>query len=116
MFYLRVFPTTTVRHGGYILAAVCVAWFITIEALTLATCTPVAYMWDPDIKGGHCISAQSAVIVISAANVVIDAVTVGLPLHEVLKLNLSREKKLGIFGVFLIGAMCVNAPLAMKIR
>ncbi|KAI3321639.1 hypothetical protein HD806DRAFT_159224 [Xylariaceae sp. AK1471] len=112
MFYLRIFPTKTVRRGGYTLAAVCVAWFIAVEALNLATCTPVAYTWDRSIKGGHCISAPSAVIVIGAINVVIDAVTVGLPIHEVMKLNLSKEKKLVIFGVFLIGGIATLASLA----
>ncbi|KAI0871840.1 hypothetical protein GGS24DRAFT_40131 [Hypoxylon argillaceum] len=112
IFYFRIFPTTTVRRGGYILAGTCLAWFVAIEALNLATCTPIAAMWDPTIKNGHCISAPAGVIVLGAANVVIDALTVGLPIHEVIKLNLSREKKYVIFGVFLIGGIATLASLA----
>lgn len=111
IFYFRIFPTTAVRRGGYIIVGICAAWFVAIEALNLATCTPIAYMWDPTIPGGHCITAPAGVIVLGALNVVIDAVTVALPIHEVIKLNLSREKKFVIFGVFLIGGIATAASL-----
>lgn len=114
IFYFRIFPTTAVRRGGYIIVGICAAWFVAIEALNLATCTPIAYMWDPTIPGGHCITAPAGVIVLGALNVVIDAVTVALPIHEVIKLNLSREKKFVIFGVFLIGGMCVEPRQKMQ--
>ncbi|KAH8163457.1 hypothetical protein CIB48_g4790 [Xylaria polymorpha] len=111
IFYFRIFPTKIVRRGGYILAAACISWFVAIEALNLATCKPIEFMWDRSLNG-HCISAPEGVIILGAANVVIDAVTVILPIHEVLKLNLSREKKLVIFGVFLIGGIACAASLA----
>ncbi|KAI8632860.1 hypothetical protein F5Y19DRAFT_332140 [Xylariaceae sp. FL1651] len=111
IFYFRIFPTQAVRRGGYVLGSICVAWFVAVEALNLATCTPVAYTWDRTIKGGHCISAPSAVIIIGAINVVIDAVTVGLPIHEVFKLHLSRQKKIIIFSIFLIGGIATAASL-----
>ncbi|KAI1748158.1 hypothetical protein F4782DRAFT_385209 [Xylaria castorea] len=114
IFYFRIFPTTIVRRGGYILAAVCVAWFVAIEALNLATCKPIEYMWNRSIEG-HCINAPEGVIILGAANVIIDAVTVTLPIHEVMKLNLSREKKLVIFGVFLIGGIACAASLTRLI-
>ncbi|KAI1122429.1 hypothetical protein F5Y10DRAFT_75871 [Nemania abortiva] len=112
IFYFRIFPTAIVRRGGFILAGTCLAWFVAIEALNLATCKPIAFMWDRTIKDGHCISAPAGVIVLGAFNVAIDAVTVGLPIHEVIKLNLSREKKYVIFGVFLIGGIATLASLA----
>lgn len=114
IFYFRIFPTNAVRRGGYILVGICAAWFVAIEALNLATCTPIAYMWDQTIPGGHCITAPEGVIVLGALNVIIDAVTVALPIHEVLKLNLSREKKVIIFGIFLIGGMCVEPRQKMQ--
>ncbi|KAI1178913.1 hypothetical protein F4777DRAFT_40265 [Nemania sp. FL0916] len=114
IFYFRIFPTSAVRRGGYLLAGTCITWFIAIEALNLATCKPISYMWDRSIKGS-CINAPSGVIVLGAFNVVIDIITVALPIHEVLKLNLSREKKLVIFGVFLIGGIATAASLARLI-
>ncbi|KAI1190762.1 hypothetical protein F5B17DRAFT_427238 [Nemania serpens] len=115
IFYFRIFPTNAVRRGGYILVGICAAWFVAIEALNLATCTPIAYMWDQTIPGGHCITAPEGVIVLGALNVIIDAVTVALPIHEVLKLNLSREKKVIIFGIFLIGGIATAASLTRLI-
>ncbi|GAP90160.1 putative integral membrane protein [Rosellinia necatrix] len=115
IFYFRIFPTKIVRRGGYIIATICLLWFVAIEGLNLATCTPIAKMWDWSITEGKCISAPAGVIVPGAFNVVIDAVTVALPIHEVQKLHLSREKKLVIFGVFLIGGIATGASLARLI-
>ncbi|KAF2969088.1 hypothetical protein GQX73_g4486 [Xylaria multiplex] len=112
LFYFRIFPTKIVRRGGYILAAICVAWFVAIEVLNLTLCKPIPYMWDRSIEGGHCISSPVGVIVPGAFNVVIDAVTVGLPIHEVRKLNLSREKKCCVFAIFCIGGIATAASLA----
>ncbi|KAI1116730.1 hypothetical protein F5Y14DRAFT_53802 [Nemania sp. NC0429] len=111
IFYFRIFPTTTIRRGGYVLVGICAAWFIAIEALMLATCTPIAFMWDPAIAGGHCVKTPAGAIVLGALNVIIDAFTVALPVHEVFKLNLSRKKKLIISGVFLIGGLATAASL-----
>jgi hypothetical protein len=80
-------------------------WFIAIEALNFAVCTPIAYTWDRTIEGGHCIVATSAVIVIGAANVAIDAATVCLPIRDVIGLQLPRQKKIVVFGIFAIGGM-----------
>ncbi|RWA10070.1 hypothetical protein EKO27_g5023 [Xylaria grammica] len=112
LFYFRVFPTKIVRRGGYILAATCIIWFITIEVLNVTQCKPIAFLWNRAINGGHCISSTVGFIVPGALNVVIDAVTVGLPIHEVIKLNLSREKKCCIFGIFCIGGIATAASLA----
>lgn len=108
LFYFRIFPTRTVRRASYVLAAVCIAWFVASEALSLALCTPVAYTWDRSIKGGKCIGVSPVKIISGAVNVAIDAFTVTLPIHEVVKLNMSRKKKLLVSGVFLIGGMYVH--------
>jgi hypothetical protein len=109
VFYFRIFPTKAVRRGGYILAAICISWFVAAEVLNLATCKPVAYTWDRTIGGGHCISAPAAVVTIGAVNVLIDVFTVGLPIHEVFKLDLSKRKKFLVYFIFLIGGMWVKS-------
>ncbi|TGJ87928.1 hypothetical protein E0Z10_g877 [Xylaria hypoxylon] len=112
LFCFRIFPTTIVRRGGYILATTCLVWFVAIEVLNLTLCKPIAYMWDQTIEGGYCIASPVGLIVLGALNVVIDAVTVGLPLHEVMKLNLSREKRCFVFGIFCIGGIATAASVA----
>ncbi|KAI1289074.1 hypothetical protein F5Y03DRAFT_64217 [Xylaria venustula] len=112
LFYFRTFPTLVIRRGGYILATACVAWFITVEALSLSLCRPIPYRWDRSISGGRCLTAPAGIVVPGAFNVVIDAATVALPIHEVTKLNSSREKKLFIYGIFGIGGLATAASLA----
>ncbi|KAI0097225.1 hypothetical protein GGR51DRAFT_486025 [Nemania sp. FL0031] len=115
IFYFRLFSTAIVRRGCYILAGTCLAWFVAIEALNLATCKPISFMWNQEIRGGRCIKTPAGVIVLGAVNVAIDAVTVGLPIREVMKLKLSREKKCIIYGVFLIGGIAILSSLARLI-
>ncbi|KAI0972111.1 hypothetical protein F4678DRAFT_68801 [Xylaria arbuscula] len=112
LFYFRTFPTLLIRRGGYILATACIAWFITVEVLSLTLCRPIAYRWDQSISGGRCLTAPAGIIAPSTFNVMIDAATVGLPIHEVTKLNLSREKKFFIYGIFGIGGLATAASLA----
>ncbi|KAJ8125913.1 hypothetical protein O1611_g7725 [Lasiodiplodia mahajangana] len=111
IFYFRIFATKIVRRGCYVLAGICLAWFVAIEALNLATCRPISFMWDKG-RGGYCVKTPAGIIVLGAFNVVIDAATVVLPIREVIKLKLSREKKLIIFGVFLIGGIATLSSLA----
>ncbi|KAI0162104.1 hypothetical protein GGR57DRAFT_453141 [Xylariaceae sp. FL1272] len=111
IFYFRIFPTRTLRRTGFALIIICMAWFITIEGVNLANCTPISYNWDKTIKAGHCISSAAAIIVITATNVLIDAVTVGLPVHEVLKLRLSKQKKHIILCIFLVAGLATVASL-----
>ncbi|KAI0424826.1 hypothetical protein F5Y09DRAFT_126161 [Xylaria sp. FL1042] len=115
VFYFRTFPTAIVRRGGYILAAASIAWFITIEVLNLALCRPIPSLWDPTVPGHHCLSAPASIIVPGAFNVVIDAATVGLPIYEIMKLNLSREKRNFVFGILCIGILATAAGLARLI-
>jgi hypothetical protein len=110
MFYLRVLPSKIITRGGYTLAAICVAWFVAIEGLNLGTCQPVAFTWNRNIAGGHCVTTRAAYISVGAINLVIDAATVCLPIREVTKLELSRRKKIGVFAVFLLGGMYVHIP------
>ncbi|KAI1261709.1 hypothetical protein F5Y18DRAFT_197979 [Xylariaceae sp. FL1019] len=111
LFYFRIFPARTLRRTGLAVIIICMAWFITIEGINLANCTPISYNWDKTIQGGRCISSAAAIIVITATNVLVDAVTVGLPIYEVLKLELSKQKKYVISCIFLVGGLATVAGL-----
>ncbi|KAI1816134.1 hypothetical protein GGS20DRAFT_575689 [Poronia punctata] len=112
LFYLRIFPTKTVRRGGYILAFLCVAWFVAIEGLNLARCTPVAFKWNRTIEGGRCISVQGGVIAVDVISLVMNGITVCLPIREVFKMDVSGRRKFAISCIFLIGGVTILASLA----
>ncbi|KXH42562.1 hypothetical protein CNYM01_11650 [Colletotrichum nymphaeae SA-01] len=60
---------------------------------------------------GWCI----AVIMVSIPNIIFDILTVVLPIREVWALQMGREKKLAISGVFLLGGSVVLASVARLI-
>ncbi|KAF6842235.1 integral membrane protein [Colletotrichum musicola] len=75
------------------------------------TCTPVARFWDQTIPG-TCIKSSKFYIGITVPNIVFDLLTVALPIHEVWRLQMGRDKKLAITGVFLLGGSVVLASVA----
>ncbi|KAI0395621.1 hypothetical protein F5Y17DRAFT_189726 [Xylariaceae sp. FL0594] len=111
-FHLRVFPGKAIKRGGYALAAICVAWFVVIEGLVLGTCQPVAFTWNRNMPGGHCVNVRAAFVSVGAIDLVIDAATVCLPVREVSKLELSRRKRVAVLTVFLLGGIATLACLA----
>ena len=99
--YRRIFPTRAVRLGSTILGAVCIAWFLATEVANLI----VLYKPPAGTTQGRLALARIGSIVTSACNCVIDAATVALPVRDVCRLQLTRQKRLGVFGIFLLGGM-----------
>lgn len=66
------------------------------------SCTPIQGFWDHSIPS-KCIDPSKFYIGITAGNIVFDVLTVALPVYEVWRLQMGREKKLAVTGIFLLG-------------
>jgi hypothetical protein len=62
----------------------------------------MAGFWDTSIPS-KCIDSSKFYIGITVPNIIFDFLTVALPVHEVWTLQMGRDKKLAITGVFLLG-------------
>ena len=67
-------------------------------------CTPIDKYWNKTAPG-HCIAENKAGIVYGTLNFVSDIIIFALPLPMVWGLHLSRENKLGVIFVFMVGFM-----------
>ncbi|KAI4182442.1 MAG: hypothetical protein L6R41_005980 [Letrouitia leprolyta] len=95
------------------------AWIVIVSELAFAfiytfSCRPVAYFWDPTIRGGHCLDK----IRIMAAFAGIDAMTgvwvLLLPIPIILQLQTDKKRKFGLIVLFALGAfVCVTAIIRM---
>ncbi|PIG81437.1 integral membrane protein [Aspergillus arachidicola] len=105
LFLLRIFQSTAFRYTAYTIiglnAAIAVTWVL-VDGLR---CTPVHLAWTGWAKEeqGTCIDFIAATFANSFVNIAVDTVMVAMPVYEVMKLNLSARKKLGVGVMFAMG-------------
>ncbi|KAF5578491.1 uncharacterized protein FSUBG_13784 [Fusarium subglutinans] len=107
LMYYRIFPTKSMRFGGYILGGMTFSWWIGIIFASIFQCSPVDKAWKPFMKGGTCLDKNRFFIGNSIPNIVMDAMIIALPVFEVSKVQVPRSQKIAIAGIFLLGGLIV---------
>lgn len=103
--YLRLFGVNKKFRYATWAVMFLVFGYLFSNVLTLAFgCTPIDKYWNTTTPG-HCIAETKAGLVYGTLNFVSDIVIFVLPLPMVLRLQLSRENKLGVIFVFMVGVM-----------
>jgi len=85
----------------------CVAYLFAILPATIWQCTPVSYMWTSwsGETEGHCIDVFLLTWVATSANIILDLAVILLPVPQLLKLTLSKKKKIQIVAMFCVGLL-----------
>ncbi|KAL8788355.1 MAG: hypothetical protein Q9213_001752 [Squamulea squamosa] len=115
LFYRRLFPreNTSARwrvcHLALCIASVALG-VISIFGVAFQ-CTPVAFLWDRTIPGGHCINFTALARFTNIANMVTDILILIMPIPIVWNLHLDRSKKIGVCGLFLLGGFVCIASI-----
>ncbi|KAM7215590.1 hypothetical protein V8F06_009057 [Rhypophila decipiens] len=113
-FYHRIFPTRTVKLGCYILGGMSIAWTVAVEIVVMVQCRPLQAFWYIELKKlptTKCIDIVLFFLTNSSVNTVIDLAILMLPIREIAMLHTSRNKKIGIASVFLLGGIAFAASL-----
>ncbi|RWA10970.1 hypothetical protein EKO27_g4113 [Xylaria grammica] len=114
----RIFPTRTIKIVGIALACVTVSWTIAIEIVNFLQCRPLRAFWQLELQSlpeTQCLDLILYFLLNSIANTIIDFIALVLPIHEILKLQMSRSKKLVVCSIFLLGSIAFAASLARTI-
>lgn len=74
------------------------------QVVGLVGCKPISYFWD-QTGDGSCIDMFRYLKYQALVNVLIDIFTIVLPIHEVVRLQMSTSRKAAIISVFLLGSM-----------
>lgn len=105
LLYLRVFSPrrgslfdTAVR--GFIF--VTCAFYVAISIAKICQCLPRARIWDKRVPG-RCLSLPTLLNASGLFNIISDVGILLVPLKGVWNLQMSRKRKLGIYGVFTVG-------------
>ncbi|KAH8894864.1 hypothetical protein GQ53DRAFT_715529, partial [Thozetella sp. PMI_491] len=104
IFLLRLFGQKTgVRRFIIGLNVANVAQMVATFAAITFQCFPIAFNWDPTIKGGRCVDRGILYTFTAALNIVTDLLILGLPLWIFVDLKIPRRSKIGLLFVFLLG-------------
>ncbi|KAI9821279.1 MAG: hypothetical protein M1827_004015 [Pycnora praestabilis] len=108
--YLRIFIGQTFRrivYGAIVFIAVSGAAFI---VTTIVQCMPLAAAYDKTIKPATCINSTAFWFTYAVINIITDVAILLLPSRQIKHLNLPTREKVGLFGVFTLGAfVCVTS-------
>ncbi|KAG8355333.1 hypothetical protein FVEN_g6711 [Fusarium venenatum] len=110
--YYRIFSTSkTLRYATWILCIMISGWGIATVLVSIFSCNPIRGFWDKTIPS-KCVDTNKFFIGITIPNIIFDILTVALPVNEVWKLQLHRDKKWAITSIFLLGGSVVIASIA----
>ncbi|OTA64859.1 hypothetical protein K449DRAFT_432439 [Hypoxylon sp. EC38] len=118
VFYSRVFPIKTVRRMSLILGLVCIAWLIAVQVVNLLQCRPLETLWYQELQllpETKCLDVTVYFLSNSIVNCITDIWAIVVPIQDILKLQMSKLKKVGICGIFLLAGSAFAASLARTI-
>jgi len=114
--YIRVFTSRWFTNACY-MAIVFILLNGAAYIFALAfQCRPVSALWDPLLKGkGQCLNLASLSVSGAVCSIVDDLVILILPIPEIMKLKMSKNKKWGLVLMFSIGSLSVSLSLLTPI-
>ncbi|KAM0796141.1 hypothetical protein BDR22DRAFT_893479 [Usnea florida] len=106
--YRRIFPghrlLIILWTVGAFVVCYCTAQFFVL----LIQCRPIQAAWDPTVPNPVCIRVNTTYIVIGSFNALTDIVTLCIPIPILWRLQVSRERRAQLIGMFMLGGfVCV---------
>jgi hypothetical protein len=103
--YLRLLQGTNNKAYRIVVYSTIAGVFLTHLACALSlifACTPVDKSWNP-LKDGTCLPPGPSFTAYAIVTIISDVVVAVLPVPLLLKLNIQKEKKFGLIGIFTLG-------------
>ncbi|KAI1472490.1 uncharacterized protein F4812DRAFT_15076 [Daldinia caldariorum] len=101
--YLRIVDGKVKLITKITMGVVITNYIVSIPTIVVL-CRPFAYNWDKTIDG-HCVNMMDVFRYVSLPNIVTDVAIVAIPFPMLYKLQVSRERKVGLFVTFLAGGL-----------
>ncbi|KAL6707612.1 hypothetical protein ACN47E_003962 [Coniothyrium glycines] len=117
LFFLQIFPGKRFRIVAWCVLAINLVVMIVTCIPMIFVCTPVSFLWkgwtaEPNMKG-TCINQNSLAYAAAALGIVIDLMTLALPITQIWNLTMDIRKKVGVMLMFSVGAI---VPIVSIIR
>ncbi|APA10777.1 hypothetical protein SS1G_03596 [Sclerotinia sclerotiorum 1980 UF-70] len=105
-FYRRIFETPCFLRNNTIVMVVCCIWYVANLIGDLLYCIPMATFWNPAVKGS-CFNFSLYFLIMELFDMLLDIAILCLPTKMILGLHLPLKNRIGILGIFLLGALVV---------
>lgn len=108
VFYMNIFTVRPFRIAVYVMLGIVISWTIAYFFANLFTCVPVTSLiepfYDDFFPGRKCINAVPMWLSVVGSDLVVDVGILIMPIPMVIKLQLPWKARLGVLGMFLLGA------------
>ncbi|KAI8287583.1 hypothetical protein K4K60_012340 [Colletotrichum sp. SAR11_57] len=105
IFYMRLSPQRWFKWAVWITLGVIISYSAALFFALIFACDPIAMSWDVTITEGTCIDRPAIYIATAVANIVSDVMIFSLPIPIVVKLQIPRRQKIGLFFIFAVGSL-----------
>ena len=113
--FIHIFALRSFRLMAYGMMGIITLFEVSNILFTLLQCRPIAYQWDPEIKGA-CYDQRAGWLGTGIVNIITDIMVLSLPIPTVWKLKLPRATKAGLIMVFGVGFLYVSlSPIFLSI-
>lgn len=100
--YYRIFGLTKIRRAITIAGVFIGSWTLSQLLIVIFTCHPIDKFWDRS-RPGTCIPSLPFWYINAAGNILTDVTIFVLPLPVLRTLNLRRNQKIVLLGIFSLG-------------
>ncbi len=107
LFFLQIFPDKKFRRFVWFVIYFQLASMVAFGFAATFVCTPISFawkQWDGEHTGA-CINNNVLAFTHAAHSIVVDFVTLSLPITQIWKLHLGLKKKIGVLLMFSVGAL-----------
>jgi hypothetical protein len=107
LFYHRIFTLPMwFRRTVQVMIVCVVLWVTVMEILFGLECRPIQKWWD-STRTGECLDLVAFTYATNTVNLTSDLLIFVLPIPVILRLQTTRNRKIGLISLFSMGLMCV---------
>ncbi|KAI0454137.1 hypothetical protein F5B21DRAFT_514904 [Xylaria acuta] len=103
------------RYCAYVMLGLLFAWSISFFFANLFICYPVTALIEP-FYGKKCVDRAGVFLSTLVTDLIFDILILLMPIPVVLRLHLPRKDRLGVLGMFLLGATVVAVSIARLVQ
>jgi hypothetical protein len=103
--FLQFFVGTTIRRIAWGVLSIVAAYGLWTFLGSVFACTPIAFFWDRNIPGGHCLDLLVVWFSNASFNIVTDFIICILPIPVLKTLRLPKKQKYILTVVFMLGGL-----------
>ncbi|KAK7178971.1 CFEM domain-containing protein [Paraphaeosphaeria sporulosa] len=113
IFFLQIFPLKSFRRIVWICITVNLTATFACAIAAVFVCSPITFawtQWDGEHQG-KCVSNNDLAFAHAGIGIVMDFITLALPISQIWNLHMSSKKKIGVLLMFSVGAFVTIVSL-----